>query len=1314
MARLKDVIVFLPGIMGSVLQRNGKDVWAPSAGGFLNAVASGLNDIQSLRLQSDPTDQAYLDDGVIATRVMPSAHIIPGLWKIDGYTETSEAIARIFDNVKPGRNYFEFPYDWRRDNRVAAKWLQVHAEDWLEDWRKASDGDPNGKLILVAHSMGGLVSRYYLEVLGGWRLTRALITFGTPYSGSLNALNFLANGYKKAFNLIDLSEMLRSFTSIYQLLPNYKCCDYGDGELLRVDNPRGIPNVDPVRVAAAFAFHQEIADSQAANSKLPEYSTNGYRIYPVVGTHQPTLQSARIVAGSSSEVRLISDYLGQDYSGDGTVPRVSATPLEWADSSLGMFVADKHASLQYSGPVLEHLDGVLTGLYMEQAIQREVVQIEPDDDIQRAVEDATKGSAGMVRLSVAIDDAFEAGEPILLRVQADRATTMLKAIVETANDRVFVHEEDLVFSGNTYRVELAPLPAGLYRITIQGDQNVLPVSDLFEVYPGAVEEQRSLSTSPMLWKSIPQGDLPLIQWTDNIVTIAATEKGAALGHLLEGAPEYVVITHPDGWHVALKPSEMSDDLLAAGKLADRLHRNEASQGIYNRMLPPPIIFVSASGSASRFVLMSQQDEPLSVGVYPEGHSFIQGMPSVVANTQSLDVRAQSLWKPALPAAQREDLWEPYEPRETKSHSMAEPPEAPWEPADAAAAPGPGGPWEAEKPAAEEPAAAAAPVSAWEAEEPEVVYPGAAATFSRASADIDWDAILKDFAMTSAMRGANDVFPAAAAPSAAPEEPQPPPESAQETVVVTRYPSIDMAGEIRAGGEVMVTVDLALVRDLLTQTTGVIINLPSNWNEVPIQVNLVAPQLVTSAADGAIMIRNGKASLPWRLKTTIVEDLAGADRVSLHASFAYNGRTIGSARRAFMLTNAAAIPTISTAAVPAPAAPAPPEEMVVEFVDAAIPAVSAKEIPTATTSGNFSLDTSVPPPTMTIEIYSLDKQMMWHLKFPDRVKEECGNLPRSFREILTLKIGNDVVDAPAYVDSLFRAAGSLSAPLHKSFFKGLGERLYELTPKCFKDAYWELVRVYGTGFPIQIISDDPYIPWELIRLGDATHPAYYLGVSHPVARWFMEYEGQRPVRIARGRVATTAPDYKKRPPLPRLAAALRESQDILANLPGVAVAISGDKGSFLEMFEDAKRQDIALIHYAGHGSCSTNQTDMAFLVLENGDVYVYDLRNSDVTLGMNRHPLVFLNACQVGKSGLNLGVIGGFAEALMNRQFGGLVAPLWSVYDDPAGTCSTTFIKDVLSGSTFAEALRKIRAQFGDESPTFLSYIYYGDVMAAYC
>ena len=84
--------------------------------------------------------------------------------------------------------------------------------------------------------MGG---RLFLEYFDGAKDTRVLIALGTPYSGSVNALEFLANGFRKGWGpfTVDLSDTLRSFTSVHQLLPSYRCID-GNGQRLR------IPDVD--------------------------------------------------------------------------------------------------------------------------------------------------------------------------------------------------------------------------------------------------------------------------------------------------------------------------------------------------------------------------------------------------------------------------------------------------------------------------------------------------------------------------------------------------------------------------------------------------------------------------------------------------------------------------------------------------------------------------------------------------------------------------------------------------------------------------------------------------------------------------------------------------------------------------------------------------------------------------------------------------------------------------------------------------------------------------------------------------------------
>ena len=213
---MRDLVVILPGILGSVLQKDGRDLWAVSGQAIWNILRTGGNAVSNLKVQQDDPDAENLDDGIRATRLVENVSIIPGLMKIDGYTDATRTIVNNFSNVTQGdiyldpedkaANFYHFPYDWRRDNQAAAKILKRLLDRRLKCWREHS-GNPNAKVILLAHSMGGLISRYYLEVLGGWTDCKALFTFGTPYRGSVKAVDFLANGYKEAF--IDLTEVMR-------------------------------------------------------------------------------------------------------------------------------------------------------------------------------------------------------------------------------------------------------------------------------------------------------------------------------------------------------------------------------------------------------------------------------------------------------------------------------------------------------------------------------------------------------------------------------------------------------------------------------------------------------------------------------------------------------------------------------------------------------------------------------------------------------------------------------------------------------------------------------------------------------------------------------------------------------------------------------------------------------------------------------------------------------------------------------------------------------------------------------------------------
>ena len=337
---MRDVVVLLPGILGSALAREGKEVWAPTPGAIGRALWSLGHSVKDLELKDDPWEVDDIGDGVTATRLMPDVHIVPGLWGIDGYSGISKMITARFDLV-PGETYLEFPYDWRRDNRVAARALRRVADEKLHAARQR---DPDAKLILIGHSMGGLVARYFLECLDGWKDTRMLITFGTPHRGSLNAVDFLTNGFVKKLGplkIADLTRLLRSLTSVYQLLPTYPCVDLGQGGeyLLVADASDSLAGVDAARArAAADDFHGAI------DAGVGGHEQGVYDLHSVVGITQGTKQSVRL---DGDKVVCEELYKGTDLGGDGTVPRLSATPAEtdgWHPVYQPMYSADRHAA----------------------------------------------------------------------------------------------------------------------------------------------------------------------------------------------------------------------------------------------------------------------------------------------------------------------------------------------------------------------------------------------------------------------------------------------------------------------------------------------------------------------------------------------------------------------------------------------------------------------------------------------------------------------------------------------------------------------------------------------------------------------------------------------------------------------------------------------------------------------------------------------------------------------------------------------------------------------------------------------------------
>ena len=152
------------------------------------------------------------------------ARLLATLSDIGGYVPTIAGTP-----VEAGvKRYYVYAYDWRQDNILSVRGLNNLIEQIRRDY-----GDPQLQVDIVAHSMGGLITRYYVrygteDVLDNddfsmWqsadKKVRRAILLGTPNLGSIAGLDLLLNGLKIGLRRVQ-PEVVATFPSAYQVLPH--------------------------------------------------------------------------------------------------------------------------------------------------------------------------------------------------------------------------------------------------------------------------------------------------------------------------------------------------------------------------------------------------------------------------------------------------------------------------------------------------------------------------------------------------------------------------------------------------------------------------------------------------------------------------------------------------------------------------------------------------------------------------------------------------------------------------------------------------------------------------------------------------------------------------------------------------------------------------------------------------------------------------------------------------------------------------------------------------------------------------------------
>ncbi len=322
-------VVFLPGVAGSVLCQE-------TAAGCQNLwPLAPIGSRENLRLEMSVP---YVIKASDIVRTAGLAHKT-----MDVYDSFVSAMERM--GYPEGKWLFPCPYDWRKD-------VASHVQSVAKAVKRALETQPNAdKVVLVAHSMGGLVARAYLAATPNAPV-ETLITIGTPHRGAPKAYYAIIMGYDFGNASVHhklMKSLAHSFPGAYQLLPwdvfvneQYRRAKwtlertYGVWyRATRLKAGLNTPGLGAYEESIDWPWLMSSGCLQTAyqlQNAIGKDAPTGLRTYAIIGHGTSTLHhydartdiNGMVRVDVGDEYRLIPDF----GDGDGTVPLASARGLE--------------------------------------------------------------------------------------------------------------------------------------------------------------------------------------------------------------------------------------------------------------------------------------------------------------------------------------------------------------------------------------------------------------------------------------------------------------------------------------------------------------------------------------------------------------------------------------------------------------------------------------------------------------------------------------------------------------------------------------------------------------------------------------------------------------------------------------------------------------------------------------------------------------------------------------------------------------------------------------------------------------------------
>jgi len=243
--------------------------------------------------------------------------------------------------------------------------------------------------------------------------------------------------------------------------------------------------------------------------------------------------------------------------------------------------------------------------------------------------------------------------------------------------------------------------------------------------------------------------------------------------------------------------------------------------------------------------------------------------------------------------------------------------------------------------------------------------------------------------------------------------------------------------------------------------------------------------------------------------------------------------------------------------------------------------------------------------------------------------------------------------------------------------------------------------------LRVDSEEPWIPWELCKLQGREDGRVvegpFLCEAFAMTRWLPGI-GFKPTLLLKNMALVLPRDSG-------LPMATSEGEYLLSLANG-GRRVKRVPATYLDLIAALAKGEYDGWHFTGHGGFRVPDPNRSAMLLENREeLKPEDLGGVVANLGLAR-PLVFLNACQIGRSALSLTDIGGWAAQFLRAGAAAFIGAYWSVYDQAAHDFALAFYSRLLAGLPVAQAAQEARAAIkplGD--PTWLAYTVFADPLA---